>query len=269
MSKLSLAIVSGVCAAVALGAAAGASDAFPYRSQYPDVPFVDTEALAAKYAQDEVIIVDVRSNIEYEVIHAVGAVHLPLSSESFLEDLGKLRADYPQMAFAFYCNGVTCLKSYEAAQSALVAGFDNCYAYDAGIPGWANAYPDQTILLGKPIVDPGKQLIPKSMFAEKCVDFEQFAQIAGERGVIVVDVRDAIQRSGSLPGLENAVLMPMDQFIREFVLQKQHQDKMVLIFDQVGKQVRWLEYYLVDQGYEHYAFLKGGATDVLGRQAYR
>ena len=48
-----------------------------------------------------------------------------------------------------------------------------------------------------------------------------------------------------------------------------HRRKSVLIFDQVGKQVRWLEYYLVANGYKQYAFLSGGATSVLQEQEYK
>ena len=46
-------------------------------------------------------------------------------------------------------------------------------------------------------------------------------------------------------------------------------DKQLVIFDQVGKQVLWLMYYLEDKGYKNYYFLKGGATSVLKEQKYR
>lgn len=42
-----------------------------------------------------------------------------------------------------------------------------------------------------------------------------------------------------------------------------------MIFDQVGKQVRWLMYYLVNSGYTNYFFLDGGATAILKEQEYR
>ena len=61
----------------------------------------------------------------------------------------------------------------------------------------------------------------------------------------------------------------MDKFIPNFVQKKVNQDKHLFIFDQVGKQVRWLEYYLVENGYQNYTFLKGGATSVLKVQKYK
>ena len=63
--------------------------------------------------------------------------------------------------------------------------------------------------------------------------------------------------------------MMFDKLIPNFVKAKANQDKKLLIFDQVGKQVIWLEYYLIENGYKDYVFLKGGATSVLGSQNYK
>ncbi|MBW2021024.1 MAG: rhodanese-like domain-containing protein [Deltaproteobacteria bacterium] len=242
---------------------------FPYRSQYPNVPPISTEELASKYDAGKVVIIDVRSKIEYNVIHPMGAIHLPVSKMTFVRDLGELIAQHPGKTFAFYCNGVTCLKSYEATKKAIKAGYQNCYVYDAGIPDWAIHYPEKTLLLGKPISNPEKQLIPKSEFKKKCLSFEDFKAKATGPNTMVIDVRDHIQSSGKLPGLEDARSIPLDVFIPNFVERKAHQDKTLLIFDQVGKQVRWLEYYLVENGYNNYFFLKGGATAVIKKQIYK
>ena len=86
---------------------------------------------------------------------------------------------------------------------------------------------------------------------------------------MVVDVRDHIQRSEKLPGLEKVMFIPMNKFIPNFVERKVNRDNTLLIFDQVGKQVQWLEYYLVENGYKDYYFLSGGATAVLGEQKYK
>jgi len=72
-----------------------------------------------------------------------------------------------------------------------------------------------------------------------------------------------------LDGLEKAKAIPLDKFIPNFVSKKVHQDKPLFIFDQVGKQVRWLEYYLVEYGYSDYYFLAKGATSVLKTQKYK
>ena len=143
------------------------------------------------------------------------------------------------------------------------------YAFDAGIPAWANTYPSATLLLGKEISDPGKQLIPKSEFKKLCLDYEQFKEKATGNNTMIIDARDAIQRTRDLPGLEDVKHIPLDKFIKNVVSRGVMRNKKMLIFDQVGKQVRWLMYHLVNQGYEEFYFLEGGATSVLKKQDYR
>jgi rhodanese-related sulfurtransferase len=119
------------------------------------------------------------------------------------------------------------------------------------------------------VTDPEKQVIPKSEFKKKAMGYDDFKAAAASEGGIVVDVRDAMQRSEELPGMGKTLKIPMDTFIPNFVEKKKNQDKPLFIFDQVGKQVRWLEYYLVENGYTNYKFLKGGATAVLKDQKYK
>ena len=260
--------VLAVMFVLSLWAFAAATD-FPYRKDYPGTPTIDSEALYGGYEAGEIIIVDVRSEIEYDVIHPAGAVHVPISNKTFVKNVEALMAKNPGKKIAFYCNGTTCLKSYEAAKKAQEAGLTGCFAYDAGIPAWAAMFPEKTELLGKTLVDPEKQLIPKSEFEKKCLPIDKFeAQLSAKNGM-AIDVRDHIQSAEKIPGLEKSRTIPLDKFIPNFVLRKANQDKPLFIFDQVGKQVRWLEYYLVENGYTEYYFLAGGATAVLKAQAYK
>ncbi len=258
-----------VPALVLVLAVSSAALEFPHRKDYPTVPPIESEALFKQYEVDKAIIVDVRSSIEYDVIHPEGAVHIPLSSANFTERVKELSSFNPEKNLAFYCNGITCLKSYEATRKALKAGVKNCYVYDAGIPIWASTYPEKTLLLGKELVDPEKQLIPKAAFKKKCLPIKKFKSTTKSKNSLVIDVRDHIQRSEKIKGLKKVKKIPLDKFIPNFVEKKVKRDKTLLIFDQVGKQVRWLEYYLVANGYKNYYFLAGGATSVLKAQKYK
>ncbi|BBO71593.1 hypothetical protein DSCA_55230 [Desulfosarcina alkanivorans] len=254
----------------ALGAAAPAvASDFPGREKFSDVPYIESADLFDAYTSGEAIIVDVRSTIEYNVIHPVDALHIPVSRMNFVKEVKTLRAANAGKKLAFYCNGTTCLKSYIATQKAQQAGIGNVFAYDGGIPEWVMVYPDKTLLLGNVVTDPEKQVIPKSEFKKKTLVFEDFKAVAKKEGGIVVDARDAIQRAENLPGMGKTLKIPLDTFIPNFVEKKKNQDKPLFIFDQVGKQVRWLEYYLVANGYDNYKFLKGGATAVLKDQTYK
>jgi rhodanese-related sulfurtransferase len=242
---------------------------FPGREKFPDVPYIISEALFEAYEAKAAVIVDVRSTIEYNVIHPVNALHIPVSKMDFVKKVKELRAANAGKKIAFYCNGTTCFKSYIATQKAQQAGISNVFAYDGGIPEWVMVYPDKTLLLGKIVTDPEKQVIPKSEFKKKTLAFEDFKAAAKNGGGVVVDARDAMQRAQELPGMGKTLKIPLDTFIPNFVEKKKNQDKPLFIFDQVGKQVRWLEYYLVENGYENYYFLKGGATAVLKDQKYK
>ncbi len=247
---------------------AGATD-FPYREKYPNLSYISTEDLAAKQAKGEAVVVDVRSTIEYDVIHSTDAVHIPLSKKTFTEDVSKLLTENPGKAMVFYCNGVKCLKSYEAAEKAVKElKCDHCFVYDAGIPEWAEVHPEMTFLLGKKLDDRSK-LISETELKSHCLPFDQFKAKASEPGSMVIDIRDFVQTSGKLPGLENARTIPMDQFIPNFIQKGAEKDKTLLIFDQVGKQTEWLIYYLKQNDYQKYCFLDGGATAVLGEQHYK
>jgi len=242
---------------------------FPYRKDYPNVPIIELHDLKAGYDNGEFIIVDVRSSLEFDTIHTKNALHIPIADILFVDKVIELAAENPGKNIAMYCNGVTCLKSYEAVESTMKAGLANVYAFDAGIPAWAKAYPSDTLLLDKEITDPEKQLIPKSEFEQVCLDYEQFRQKATGDNTVVIDARDAIQRTRDLPGLEDVKHIPLDKFIKNVVNRGVMKQKQMLIFDQVGKQVAWLMYHLVNQGYGEFYFLKGGATSVLHDQEYR
>jgi rhodanese-related sulfurtransferase len=267
MYLLVLVLVLGIlhCGIVPLLAA----EQFPARKNYPEVTPISTEDLYKDYMAGNVVVVDVRSKLEYDVIHVTKAKHISLSNKTFFKQVRDLIAENGGKKVVFYCNGITCLKSYEAAKRSLKAGFKNCYAYDAGIPEWAALFSEETLLLGKTIVDPEKQLIPKSAFKQRVLPFDEFKAKSAATGGMVIDVRDHIQRSKSLPGLEKARHITLDRFLKYFVMKQEHQDKTLYIFDQVGKQVKWLQYYLKDNGYEQYLFLKGGASSVLAKQEYK
>jgi len=252
-------LVSSVCFA----------EDFPYRKDYPDVSIVELEDLRTGYENGSIVIVDVRSTLEFETIHPKGAAHVTLSSADFENNLKSFSEQNPGKKIAVYCNGITCLKSYKATQRAMEAGMDNVYAFDAGIPAWAIAYPADTVLVGKPITDPEKQLIPKSEFKKRTIDFNTFKEKATASNAQVIDARDPMQRTQKFTEFNNILPVPLDKFIKNIIDKERMKDKQLLIIDQVGKQVRWLMYYLEDKGYKDYYFLKGGATAVFKEQQYR
>jgi rhodanese-related sulfurtransferase len=216
-----------------------------------------TEALYRDY--QKTIIVDVRSKIEYDVIHISKAVHVPVTTAMFVKDMEKVRAKEGSNPIAFYCNGHTCEKSYEAVDQLMQAGFRNVYVYDAGIYDWVKAHPDKGTLLGKTPV-PVDKLISSEMLAKRMINYDEFKKRAQNSGAIVVDIREPFQRE-KIPQLAGLRNIPSDRFT-ELLNKGEFKDKELLILDAVGKQVQWIQYYLEMNGYKNYAFLDKGVAGI-------
>jgi len=236
-----------------------ADEAFPLRSLYPKVPPIELEELRERL--DQVVVFDVRSGYEYDTLHIKGSRHLALNDADFIPTLQQLRQENAS-PFIFYCNGHTCKKSYNAAQKAIRANLDNIYVFDAGIFAWTSAYPEQATLLGKSPVDP-KLLLSKEKLAQHMLEPEAFGQRVGA-DTIVLDIRDTMQKNAIslFPMQQRSV--PLDNAkLKVFVDQAKNENKTLMIYDAVGKQVRWLQYFLEEQQVPSYYFMKGGAKGFL------
>jgi rhodanese-related sulfurtransferase len=239
---------------------AAAEEEFPGRKKYPGVPYISIEQLKAEY--DDVIIVDARSPYEYETLRVASAVNIPLSlgNSDYVSKLTLLREANPDKKIIFYCNGHTCMKSYKAAHRAsVVAKIDNVYAFDAGIFEWTKANPDKAVLLGESPVDPGK-LISKSDYKSRMLPALDFILKARD-DVIVLDVRSRHQREGFdvFSGTEIRTSMQDKKSLKKYIDLAKKQNKKLFIYDAVGKQVRWLQYFLEANNAGPYYFMEGGA----------
>ena len=60
-------------------------EGYPHREKYPDIKVISTEDLEKQY--NDVLIVDVRSDMEFDVVRIKKAVHIPISSRNFESNL--------------------------------------------------------------------------------------------------------------------------------------------------------------------------------------
>lgn len=233
-------------------------EGYPHRKDYPQIAIYSTDQLRRNYS--DVNIVDVRAKFEYDVVHVTKSVNIPISSEQFTSKLVNLRPKNDTTPIVFYCNGHSCSKSYEAAQRAIDEGFKYVYAYDSGIFDWMRISQDKTTLLGKTPA-PADKMVSEDYFQSRLVDFALFKAKSQDKESIVIDIRDEMQKASNIT--IPTVQLPLDQFITKLNA-GQFKDKQLLIFDAVGKQVRWLQYILEDKGYKDYFFLREGIASVKG-----
>lgn len=234
------------------------SEEFPGRGLYPLVPVIELQALNEQF--DGVVVVDVRSKYEFDTLRVKGAANIPLSSPTFVEQMGKLRAKDPR-PIVVYCNGKTCMKSYKAALKCSVNKIDNVLAFDAGVMDWARAYPQNAVLLGRSPVDPNK-LISQEEFNKHLLSPDQYGEKVATSSAIVLDVRDRFQREGLslFVGRERRAYLDDEKTLERYIDKAKRENKTLLVHDAAGKQVRWLQYYLKDKGLRDFYFMEGGTS---------
>lgn len=236
-----------------------AADDFPGRKKYPKIPYIE---LADLYKTlKDVVVVDARSKLEFETLRVKTAINIPVASDQFEANVTKLRGE-TNKPIVFYCNGHTCMKSYIAVKKAIAAGVKDVHAFDAGIFDWTKSYPNDAILLGASPVNLA-HLIPKSQFKKRLLTPDHFSDRATSPGkkLMVIDVRDKFQRAGVgfYPGLERWASLDQQKKLDRYIKKALKQNRTLLIYDEVGKQVRWLQYALEKAGAKDYYFMKKGA----------
>ncbi|MDH5407673.1 MAG: rhodanese-like domain-containing protein [Gammaproteobacteria bacterium] len=244
---------------------------FPGRKLYLAVPVIELEELHKQKSQ--VVVVDVRSKYEYKTLRIKGAINIPLASPDFISRMSALRKEHASKSIVVYCNGKTCMKSYKAASKCRKKNINNVIAYDAGVMDWARQYPDESVLLGKSPINPNR-LISKANFKKHLITPEKFEEKGARKDSLILDVRDQFQREGiSIFGAQER-RAPLDdnKMMNQFIHQAKTKGKTLLIYDQAGKQARWLMYRLEDKGLKNYYFMKGGISayyDNLRKQYIR
>lgn len=236
-------------------------EGFPGRKKYPEIKFMEKIDLARRF--NEVLIVDARSAYEYQTLRIKGALNIPVALKTFEERLKNLHQTNPK-DIVFYCNGRTCMKSYHAAKKAIAIGIKNIFAYDAGIFEWVKTYPKRSELLGESPVNL-KHLIANDKFKTRLLSPDNFSEKMADLGdkSMVLDVRDKYQRAGVgfYPGKERWVSLDKIDDLKKYIDKAKKGKKTLLIYDEVGKQVRWVQYSLEKAGLSDYYFMNKGAKE--------
>ncbi len=243
--------------------ATASKQAFPGRSVYAHVPYIGVDELFRD--RDNVVIVDVRSKLEHQTLRIKGALHIPVASAGFVSKVRELRQKTSK-AIAFYCNGQTCFKSYEATDKAMTDNINNVYAYDAGVFVWARAHPEQAVLLGQSPVNP-RDLISKKELHKRLLEPGEFQKRMGS-SIIVVDVRNHTQHdnNGLVTSDEKLAILNGNGVLDASINEAREKRLPLLVYDATGKQVRWIQYYIEKKGLKKYYFLKGGANNYSATQ---
>ena len=251
-------IIAVIGLLLSLGVQAKTTD-FPGRLEYPDIPVYELNQLESKFT--DVVVVDTRSQYEFDTLRIKGSVHIAVASKTFEQEVQELRKKTSK-PIIFYCNGRTCYKSYLAVKKSKDFGIKNTFAFDAGVFEWVHTHPQLGELLGKSPVNT-KSLIASKLYQARLLNPDAFSEKALELGKdsMVLDVRDKYQRAGVgfFPGKERWVSLDDKDKLKKYLQKAKEGNKTLFIYDEVGKQVRWLQYALEELGIKNYYFMEKGA----------
>lgn len=129
-------------------AAALLAFAVPVGAQAPAAPrsaprIVTGEQLkAAIDGKQRLVVVDTRTPDEFAQARIAGSVNIPAG---FVKSLSNRLPKDKGTLLVFYCRGMGCTLSPEAAAEAATLGYTNLAIYQAGIPDWLlKRYPVET-----------------------------------------------------------------------------------------------------------------------------
>jgi rhodanese-related sulfurtransferase len=118
----------------------GAQDPAPH----PSAPRIVTgeQLKAAIDGKQRLVVVDTRTPDEFAQARIAGSVNIPAG---FVQSLSNRLPKDKGTLLVFYCRGMGCTLSPEAAAEAAKLGYTNLAIYQAGIPDWLlRRYPVET-----------------------------------------------------------------------------------------------------------------------------
>lgn len=235
---------------------------FPGRSTYPDVNTYTTGQLDKSY--HDVIIIDVRTPYEYDTLHIGSAINIPLSTPGFAERVKATRGD--NRPIVFYCNGHSCFKSYKAVIKARRAKTENLFAYDSGVFDWAKAHPEKSAMFGSSPIDPSKLLSDEALQEYMLEPADFMARV--DENTVILDIREPAQRGllELFPFRQKNISLGRKDKLVKLLNKVKAKGQKLMVYDESGVQVRWLQYYLEDKGVTNYYFMSGGAKKYFAEE---
>jgi len=231
-----------------------ADEGFPGRDKYPNIPYITLNDFYTGYVNSQYAVVDARSNFEFNVIHIKGATNIAVNSDDFFQKINDF-AQQTRKTIVFYCNGRRCMKSFKAAEKSKLS---NILVFDAGVFEWSVAHPDYSVLLDKSPMNPD-DIIAKSKLKEHTIPLKEFE--AKIKDSVLIDVRHLKERRGTGLFLLADKSAPLDnkRKLERYLNKALNNNKTLLAYDNAGKEIRWLQYYLEEKGIKDYYFMQGGA----------
>jgi len=189
--------------------------------------------------KQKAVIVDARTSAEYQNERIPTSINIPV--ENFEKEYKQLLPD-KKVAVIFYCNGVKCGKSAEAAKKAIAAGYLNVKVFSGGIPEWKEK--------GFPLQ--GKQEIKKAEI-KKITALELKKRMDSKEDFFLVDVRE--KEEFAKGHVEKAVNIPLTVF--NVNINNIPKNKNIVLYCNSAKKSNKAAYILIRNGYSNIVEMEG------------
>lgn len=199
-------------------------------------PTISTEELhALRQSEAKFLLVDVLPKIIYDDAHIPGSINIPFES---IRTAPNLPPD-KDMLIVFYCMGVMCIYSGEAASAAREMGYRNLSIYREGIVGWQRAGLPVETVVRYPAVE---------------VPMISARQLSDDADAFLLDVRPAVYFArGHIKGSANIALDALPEKLGLLP-----QNRRIVLIDHKGKLTLTTGRFLASKGFKNVARLDGG-----------
>lgn len=202
--------------------------------------YQEIDAVAVKEMMDQgrVTVVFPLSPIEYDHQHIKGSVNIPL------EQLEGRLPDDKTSPLVFYCLGMKCVASWRAAEKAVDLGYQNVYAFRAGLPAWVEAgYPTESTA-PLPNIDVDR------------ISTRELSFLIESGEVVLLDINLDSDAHKFYIDYKNRVHLPLNEL--QDGLGQLPKDKQIVVHCLKGKRSPTACRYLRGKGFERVVMLDGG-----------
>lgn len=212
---------------------------YPNRKFYPGLNYLTTEQMVKDVIAGKYLVIDARPKLGYQTLHIKDSVNIHSGDKDFVNKFMEA-VKKNNKPIAFYCGGLTCLKSYKASVKAMDTLRKNkinreVFTYDAGITAFAYASPESVLKNGKEISEDNPILDTKKLkkHALGAKEFTDMINDDEEDSFVILDVREKKQR----------ILRKLFMFKKEHKITVLEPDKLTIFLNDVKKTGKTLMVY--------------------------